>query len=478
MKKHISVSVIIPVILFCTSCKKWLDVKPRDKVIENVLLENEEGFITALNGVYLDMTGDRNYGGQMTMQMTEVLGQRYNVGGSHNLYKLASYQYTDPQVQSMFTGTWSAMYKMVANVNKILSVIDQKKSLFSGDHYQWVKGEALALRAMIQFDLFRLFGPVYSKDSTALSLPYYSSFTTNYEPYQKGNNFLEKVLADLDAAEVLLTKDPVLAGVTLGADSDAGEGSAWNYRNLRLNYFAVKALKARVYLYRGDKISALKYAREVISNAGVFFPFVKFSDLSGDPKNPDRVFSSELLFALQDSRRNDKYKAYFDPGLKDNEILYTESGRLSSEFGNNANDYRYYNTWMIPGSNQKSYRCYYKYADVEEPAKRFRNLIPMIRLSEMYFIAAECEQSPDAAIAYLNEVRKNRGAVLIAPGAGVPGELLKDYRREFYGEGQMFFYYKRTFTAGIPGGTGSGTVAMTKERYVLPIPLDESQFRN
>lgn len=477
MKQRIFFSVLILVAFTGASCKKWLDVKPRDKVIESTLLNNETGFMTALNGVYLDMTDEKSYGGQMTMQMTEVLAQRYNVGGGHSLYKLASYQYTETEVQYLFGTTWGAMYKTVANINKLLSVIDERKNVFAGKHYYWVKGEALALRALIHFDLFRLFGPVYLQDSTAASLPYYTSFTTNFEAYLNGNVFIEKVLADLDAAESLLADDPVLTGATL--DKEEGrEGVAWSYRNMRMNYYAVKALKARVCLYRRDKVSALKYASEVITGGGGVFPFVKLSEVLSDPRNPNRVFSSELLFTLQDSRRPVKYRGYFDPALKDDQILTAAQNRLTSEYESNTNDFRYGSSWLIPGSNLKNYRCFFKYADIENSAARFNNLIPMIRMSEICFIAAECTPDPAAGIEYLNMVRRNRGISDVAGNANFGAELLKDYKREFYGEGQMFFYYKRNNTASLPGGTGSGTIAMNRQKYVLPIPLDESRFRN
>ncbi|MBC9931080.1 RagB/SusD family nutrient uptake outer membrane protein [Chitinophaga qingshengii] len=476
MKKRILFGILILAAVTGSSCKKWLDVKPRDKVIETTLLENETGFLSALNGVYLNMTDSATYGGQVTMQMVEILGQRYNVGGGHKYYKIASYQYPDPEIQTLFGNTWGNMYKMVANVNKILSVIDQKKEVFTGKHYAWVKGEALALRAMIHFDLFRLFGPVYKLDSTALSLPYYSSFTTNYEDYLRGNVFIGKVLADLDAAEALLTDDLIKDGYTLG-NATSDEGIAWSFRNLRLNYFAVKGLKARVCLYRGDKISALKNATDVITRAGAILPFVKLGAVQ-DARNADRVFAPELLFALQDSRRINKYKSYFDPSLSDAEILTAVQGRLTSEFESNTNDYRYGNTWLVPGSNLKNYRCFFKYADVENTNLRFRNLIPLIRMSEMYFIAAESAPDPASGLEYLNAVRRGRGIGDAPATAGITAELLKDYKREFYGEGQMFFYYKRNATASIPGGTGSGTITMGKEKYVLPIPLDESRFRN
>ena len=45
-------------------------------------------------------------------------------------------------------------------MNTLLKNADEKKNLFTGDQYNWITGEAYALRAMLHFDLLRLFGPV------------------------------------------------------------------------------------------------------------------------------------------------------------------------------------------------------------------------------------------------------------------------------------------------------------------------------
>ena len=69
---------------------------------------------------------------------------------------------------------------------------------------------------------------------------------------------------------------------------------------------------------------------------------------------------------------------------------------------------------------------------------------PLIRMSEMYYIASETEPNLVAATDYLNLVRNHRGLPdLDATLIDLPSELLKEYKREFYGEGQLFFYYKR-----------------------------------
>ena len=73
----------------------------------------------------------------------------------------------------------------------------------------------------------------------------------------------------------------------------------------------------------------------------------------------------------------------------------------------------------------------------------------MIRLSEMYYIAAECEAASNtiAATTLLNAVRTHRNLsaytvpALSSDSLGV--EISKEYQKEFMGEGQMFYFYKR-----------------------------------
>ncbi|MCW3462949.1 RagB/SusD family nutrient uptake outer membrane protein [Chitinophaga nivalis] len=467
--------LLLPVLLF-TACKKWLDVRPRDKVAEADLFNSEDGFFNALNGVYLDLTSNDLYGGQMNMQMTEVLAQRYNIASGHDLYKLVTYDYASEEVKTILDRSWQGLYRNVANINKIFSVIDERRDLFTGNHFGWVKGELFALRAYLHFDAFRLFGPVYIKDSLAKRIPYYTTFTSQYNPLLSGSEVMQKVLTDLDSAAFYLKNDPVITGGRLFFPDPNGNADTWQYRSLRMNYFAVMALKARAYLYANNKPAALQCATAVMQQIGDKFPLVTSDRVTGP--NPDRVFSSEILFALHDIRLNDKFLLYFSPEQADRKILAAASNRLESDFEKKEPDPRYGNTWLRPSDNKKSFRCFYKYADIPDTRRNYRNLIPMIRISEMYFIAAECQPDEATALTYINAIRKVRNVSDVLPGMGIDAELKKDYKREFYGEGQVFFYYKRTFTGSIPAGSGSGNVTMTTKEYTLPLPDSEIQFRN
>lgn len=59
--------------------------------------------------------------------------------------------------------------------------------------------------------------------------------------------------------------------------------------------------------------------------------------------------------------------------------------------------------------------------------------------------------------------------------------IAKEFRREFLGEGQMFFFYKRNGMTKIPNGRGSeeskGTINMTTSNYVVPLPDSETSVR-
>ena len=78
------------------------------------------------------------------------------------------------------------------------------------------------------------------------------------------------------------------------------------------------------------------------------------------------------------------------------------------------------------------------------------DLIPMIRLSEMYYIISEAlytEGQTQSGINKLDEVRMARGIrggkLQIESLEEMQKAILRDARRDFIGEGQLFYYYKK-----------------------------------
>ena len=112
--------------------------------------------------------------------------------------------------------------------------------------------------------------------------------------------------------------------------------------------------------------------------------------------------------------------------------------------------------------------------------------MPLIRLPEMYYIAAECRISgPDKdlgeARSLLQEVRKARAVYEELDAnldeAGLMAQLEKEYRKEFICEGVVFYFYKRLGYEKLPRQSDvmSGSKVIDDAVYMLPYPDFEIQ---
>ena len=483
MKKIIYTMIIACTTLFA-SCDSWLEVKPYDQIAEGELQKSEEGYQKMLNGIYIDLNSDALYGQTLSVEMIEVMGGAYTIGTDNSVwgnYKdLSSYQYNTEYWRNRLDQTWNKAYALILNCNKILETIDGNKNLFTDGSYYIIKGEALALRAMLHFDMLRLFGPVYSKDSDKKAIPYYTKQTNSPEPILTAQEVMEKITADYEDALNYLANDPVKTKGTMMSSTEDGSSNFLRYRALRLNYYAVEALMARAYLYMGNKAEAFKYATDVIKTADQnIFPFVDKNLVIGSPADPDRIFSSEVLFALTNTSRGTIHKNFFDPSRLPNYVFRMDDSMMSNlvyggaaTTGGYQDDYRYRACWMATGSN----RYFYKYSDMVANGSIQNTMIPMVRLGEMFLIAAE-SQSGDlkAGVQYVNALRRNRG---VANLTTLTPDLLKyEYIRELYGEGQLFFLYKRLNSDIITSATSSKNPKASDLIFVVPLPDTETENR-
>lgn len=483
MKKIIYTMIIACTTLFA-SCDSWLEVKPYDQIAEGELQKSEEGYQKMLNGIYIDLNSDALYGQTLSVEMIEVMGGAYTIGTDNSVwgnYKdLSSYQYNTEYWRNRLDQTWNKAYALILNCNKILETIDGNKNLFTDGSYYIIKGEALALRAMLHFDMLRLFGPVYSKDSDKKAIPYYTKQTNSPEPILTAQEVMKKITTDYEDALNYLANDPVKTEGTMMSSTEDGSSNFLRYRALRLNYYAVEALMARAYLYMGNKTEAFKYATDVIKTADQnIFPFVDKNLVIGSPADPDRIFSSEVLFALTNTSRGTIHKNFFDPSRLPNYVFRMDDSMMSNlvyggaaTTGGYQDDYRYRACWMATGSN----RYFYKYSDMVANGSIQNTMIPMVRLGEMFLIAAE-SQSGDlkAGVQYVNALRRNRG---VASLTTLTPDLLKyEYIRELYGEGQLFYLYKRLNSDIITSATSSKNPKASDLIFVVPLPDTETENR-
>lgn len=103
-------------------------------------------------------------------------------------------------------------------------------------------------------------------------------------------------------------------------------------------------------------------------------------------------------------------------------------------------------------------------------------MVPMLRLGEMFLIAAESQSSNLASgLQYVNILRKNRG---VANLSTLTPDLLKyEYVRELYGEGQLFFLYKRLYSDIISSSSSSKNTKASDLVFVVPLPDSEKDNR-
>ena len=471
------------VALLSVSCMEWLDVKPYDKISQDELTSSESGFIKHLNGIYIELNSDMLYGGALSVEMIEVMGGAYQIGTDNSVwgnYKdLSEYKYGTEYWRARMNETWNKAYALILNCNLLLESLENTDVSFTGDNYKIIKGEALALRAMLHFDLLRLFGPVYSRNPEQPAIPYYKKYSITPNSPLTASEVATEIRYDLLEARILLANDPVRReGSRMDGPGENADAFLY-YRSLRLNYYAVSALLARSSLYFGDKESAFRYAVEVIDASGEgLFPFVDKSLVTGSPDDPDRIFSSEVIFALSHSQRNTLFKDYYDPSRIPNCVFRMDNALMSNLIygggaltGGNQDDYRYRANWVATGAN----RYFYKYSDMKDTGNIRNTMIPMLRLGEMYLIAAEsCSSDLGQGIGYVNTLRSARG-VSNLPSLTVE-TLQYEYVRELYGEGQLFYMYKRMFTRILTSTTESQNPQPSD--LIFKVPLPDSEIEN
>ena len=425
-----------------TSCNDWLDVQPASQVEDTELFTTENGFKEALAGVYSSMVSTSTYGMEMTFGTMAVLGHEWSnlpsssVAANAQAYEtLAEYDYSSSLSEGVIASIWATSYNGIANVNNLLNHIDTRQSLFSNNNYAIIKGEALALRAFLHFDLLRCFGVSYAVNSNMPSIPYCTDLTYRVFPQLTVQEVAASIEADLLEAEQLLQVDPILTGY-------------------------------------GDAEAA---AEEVI-NSGAF-PWAELSVIS---VGHDYGFATEQIFALNNTTLSTVFDTYFDPE-SDNVNFSLTSTALSEYFENITTDYRYLYQWRSGTQNEAvNNRYLLKYSnptinsgETFEESPYYSNKMPLIRVGEMYLILAECRYREGGdALAMLNELRTARSS---SPLSTLPtdfyAQLINEYRRELFAEGQLFFLYKRLNLTNV---SGSEVDMVAQRAYTFPLPVSET----
>ena len=476
MRKILKYSWFIGILAF-PSCSSWLDVDPFDQVSEKQQYEKAEGFYNQLNGIYKVIASKDLYGKELTWGFLDVLAQYYDMTSYSNCKNTgylegAALKYEQEYVKPYFDSFWEKHYNVIANCNNLIQNVAVADSvLFPRREVErrCIEGEARALRAMLHFDLLRMYAPAPKVDVAGKYMPYVDVFPTHIPLNISTKEILENIQHDLSVAYALTADQDTLYK---GAISDISKRLELqtgtlprflNYRGYRLNHYAIKALMARVALYEGDKETAINMASDVIKYRNWF----KFTNKYYAEKKNNIKLYDDVLFALYNNNLT-LYESEENTG--DSWMTAWDYNALFATDG--SKDLRRLQ-WGKDKDGSYVPLKYKKIEEIGDKGKICNIMIPMIRLSEMYYILAECYYEIDKAKAkeYLQVVRKARQCVSQLPEAKNQSEfnelITKEFRREHFGEGQLFFYYKRLGLDAIGGGD---TKIRYGSKFVFPIP--------
>lgn len=481
--KFLNITIISAALLLgSTSCKDFLDVKPGNSVDADSPISTTTDAKNLINGLNRQMLSSNYYGRNFVLygDVKAGLNSVYSQGRGLD----ALYSFNQTPTTNSFSGFWSTIYSCINQTNLILEKIATAKVNYPNVNFSNVEGQALTTRALLYFDLVRLYGNTYTQNKSNLGVPLVLS-TVNYN-YQPKRNTVEEVytqvLKDLKDAQVLLVNSKA---------KDPGY----------INYYVNLALQSRVYLTIADFNNAYTISKEIINS--------KVYSLYENDKwyaSWGTMFGTESIYELA------IYEGEADLGTSS--LGYYVMRRLGGQGGMFYASTDFINTLKedpkdvrhaIFGRDESSATrmgAVYKYLGSTNTTtalplnsigdKGSNNNtavnIKVVRLSEIYLTAAEAalkKSSPDAteAATLLNAISKRSPDLALYTNTTVNEDaILKEKKKEFYSEGLLYWDMLRlnksiSFDDSAFGGlnitTRPQTIDRTFPKTILPIPLSE-----
>jgi hypothetical protein len=237
MYGHMCTKKIFVALLFLvTACKK-LDLAPSDRYTELTFWQSDDNVNSALNNIYSGLyTSDRIF-------YNEALSDNAftKLGGSSGVDALSSGNFTISLPR--FQNDWTYYYSGIKSCNIFLENVDKNNTLAAAIKDR-MKAETRFVRAWHHFNLMKWWGdvPLLQKDITPDEAK-----TVSRTPRTE---VLQFILTELDAAAAVLPTNTQYAKADLG----------------RITKGAALALKARVLLYEGNRMSDVAAVCEQLIN--------------------------------------------------------------------------------------------------------------------------------------------------------------------------------------------------------------------
>ncbi len=479
--KIFKISIIAAALLTSfSSCKDFLDVEPGNSVDAGTALNGASDARNRINGLSR-LIASSNYYGRNFELYGEVKGGDLTVySQGRGLDQL--YSFNQDAETNNFSGFWSQIYYCIAQTNDVLDKIDQVAT-DSKAQYANAQGQLLTLRALFYFDLVRLYGKSYTQEKTSRGVPIViSPASYNNKPAR----------ATVEEVYTQILKDLKTGQELLGANKAIDNGY--------INYYANLAIQSRVYLTMADYENAYSRANEIIASGAY-----KLYENEKWGSSWASMYGSESIYELginegEADLGTSSLGYYLMRRTGGQGGMFYASDYYLNRMKEDNNDVR----WAILGRDESSATrmgaVYKNLGSVNTNTSLPLNSlgdkgntnntavnIKVIRLSEIYLIAAEAALKKPAAdpvksAELLNAISKrspNRPAfssVTVNEDA-----ILNEKSKELFGEGQRYWDMLRlnkkiTFNDDFQGltiKTRPKEIDRTFDKAILPIPQAE-----
>lgn len=457
--KHIFLLVFVFIL---TSCEELLETEPTSSLSTEEALADYTIAKSALVGIYDVLSGTGWYGRNYVIN-AEVTATDARLKPENSGRFIYEYFYTyAPDLGTMNRGSESLYtrgYNMVSRANNVINSVESGATTGgTPEQLDQLVSEAKFLRALAYHDMVKLFAQdyTYTSGGSHLGIPIITE--TNFGPVARAtvSEVYDLILADLTDALAKHNADDL----SLAAPYSASEA-------------AIKALMARVYLYKEDWANAKTYADDVINN--YTYALVSNADYVA---SWGQVSTSESIFDISmtttDNRGVDAIGAMLMPaGYGD---IVPTAELLGLYEGSDVRAGLYFSEGSFTYSSKYPGRNGLTGVDNTK----------VLRLSEMYMIVAEAEarmSNYGNASTYFNAIRTRAGASSITLDASnYEQAILDERRREFCFEGHRLFDMKRMHQSIVRGSECTAqdkcTINYPSHLFAYPFSLNETNVNN
>ncbi|WP_407517440.1 RagB/SusD family nutrient uptake outer membrane protein [Elizabethkingia anophelis] len=450
MKKNISAAVLAFLLSSCSS--DVLNTSPDSTKITTNFYKDTDQLEQGVNATY----GALQYDGQYQLAMPTIgeipSDNTFDEVPANDSFIYGEFDFFTIQAKNeLLAKAWRDHYIGIQQANIVLNRITPVAMDNQIKNYRI--GEMKFLRALMYFDLVRIFGDV----------PLSTEETTNVNNYfGKGRNTVTEVYA-------FIVKE-LTEAISLLPASVAQKG--------RATKGAALGILAKVLITNGKYNEAIPYLKQIES-----LGYSLLTDVN-QIFSPTNKNNSEIIFDVQ-----------FASGINANSEgnsafqMFSPSGFVPGAKGHNLPTREIYNLYSLKDKRRDAYigltpggvpytKKLVKTSDVI--ADSGSNVV-VLRFAEVYLILAECyAQAGDTANAniYVNKIKTRAGLdnVNISDKNTLLDEIAAERRKELIGEGHRWFDLVRTgkaievMTKHFQNTPGYSTAKIQQHNLIMPVP--------